>query len=163
VPVLVVAFALAAYGVYHESQAKQERYEKRMSIAQLASRNVPDIARYEPYGGELAEFEPIANALDVEDCATAGDLARRVRERIGPMEWILRLEVESYVCAGNGVAAVEAIEAAPKFDDLWLTAQARMLRGDAEIAMDLLRDAVGTDQGPAALNQLDRVQEIWRQ
>jgi hypothetical protein len=138
------------------------RYEKRMEIAQLVTRDVPNLATFGA-ASRRGEYDDIAAALDRGDCESAAELARTLRKRGGGGSEIYRVEAAAWVCVGDGVAAVEAVEAAPNFSDPWLAAQAHFLRGDVALGLDSLDRAQGLGRYGAMATAMRReVENVWR-
>jgi len=138
------------------------RYEKRMEIAQLVTREVPSLAMFGA-ASRRAEYDGIAEALDRGDCASAADLARTLRENGGGGSEIYRVEAAAWVCVGDGSAAVAAVEAAPTFGDPWIAAQAHFLRGDVDLGLDSLDRAQSLGRYGALAEAMRRqVDSVWR-
>jgi hypothetical protein len=141
---------------------KNVRYEKRMEIAHLVPREVPNLASFGA-ASRRAEYDAIADALDRGDCESAADLARTLRSQGGGGSEIYRVEAAAWVCVGDGAAAVEAVEAAPTFGDPWLAAQAHFLRGDVDLGLDSLDRAQSLGKVGAMATALRReVDNVWR-
>jgi hypothetical protein len=159
--VVVAVLSIIGAGAWR-TYAKNIRYEKRMEIALLVPREVPDLATFGA-ASRRAEYDDIATALERGDCESAAELARALRQRGGGGSEIHRVEAAAWVCAGNGVAAVEAVEAAPTFSDQWLAAKAHFLRGDVDLGLDSLgRAQSGGRYGAMASTLRQEVEDVWR-
>jgi hypothetical protein len=153
--------SIIGLGFWHMHN-RQVRYEKRMEIAQLVSRDVPILATFGA-ASRRAEYDGIAEALDRGDCQSAADQARTLRQQGGGGSEIYRVEAAAWVCVGDGAAAVEAIEAAPTFGDPWLAAQAHFLRGDVDLGLDSLDRAQSLGKYGALAEAMRRqVDDVWR-
>jgi hypothetical protein len=162
VSLVVITVASVVGFAFWRAHARNVRYEKRMEIAGLVTRDVPNLANFGA-ASRRAEYEPIDAALDRGDCETAADLARTLRLQGGGGSEIYRVEAAAWICVGDGVAAVEAVDAAPTFSDPWLAAQAHFLRGDVALGLDSLGLAQSMGRyGALATSFRQEVEEVWR-
>ncbi len=161
VSLAVIGVAAVLGAVAWRSHARDLRYEKRLEIAGLVTREVPNLDEFGA-ASRRGEYSTIGDALESGDCERAADLARTLRTSGDGGSEIYRVEAASYVCAGNGAAAVEAVEAAPTFTDPWLAAQAHFLRGDVDLGLDWLARAQGVGRyGPLATAMRQQVDQVW--
>jgi hypothetical protein len=158
----IIAVASIVGAGFWSTYNRSLRYEKRMEIAQLVTRDVPNLTAFGA-ASRRAEYDEIAEALDRGDCESAAALARTLRRQGGGGSEIYRVEAAAWVCVGDGVAAVEAVEAAPTFSDPWLAAQAHFLRGDVALGLDSLDRAQSLGRYGAMATAMRReVENVWR-
>lgn len=124
----------------------------RDAFAALAIRTPPTLPAGVDLGPEAVEAE---RALAEGDCPTAAARLRTARRRDPTRAALWVLEGAAQVCAGDGLAAREALEGLPETvtppaDTTWYLAQALLLSGDGRAALEALSEVQEVDPAHSA-------------
>lgn len=161
--VFVLAFGLAWLLDNREKIA--DRPGIRQELASLAVRPPPPLPKLD---ARPASATPAFQDLENGSCGTAASRFRKTRRKEPNLGLLWYWEGISYICAGNGPEAVQALTGASEHasrdmkDLAWYRAQAALLAGDSHSAIEHLGQAAlenGTYKNMAA-DQKQKVQKL---